>query len=541
MAGNDANAVALWHFDGADGATSGDGFADDSEGGSAHDLTAQADAQIDTAQSKFGGSALLLDGVNDRVTASDSSDYPEGANNWTLDVWVRLANLSQNAMLFCQRNDQDDDNNFWYWRVNSTGYMRFEAKTAGSTAVDYTTTDNQLSTGQWYHLCLVRKGGDLYFFVDGSLCSTNISDSLGPTESIGYHSHDLSLGGNVGSDGNIYSELDGWMDEARICDNVALDDSEDPLYISSGTYSDGFTPPTEAYSAPAGPTTYTQVRRGRRALRAAWDAVTRGRRTVATGRAAVARGRRQCLQLFTRVSRGRRAVYMHVAARAGGLTRVANAGLTGYLLYRGVDAQPDLDGAAWETFSTLPHTTAALDAAPAGTERTYYFVLRARNAHGLAGRDTRAWTVTVDDAGAVVATPPSAPSEAELAAWTAGAVRLTAEYLYAGDGDDQAGVWAIWITSDGSAPDPSGAPDATSTMLKRDGVAKLTWTSGEYADGTTLKVLVRTRRNDGTEASPTWVYSTNTAALTATAETDGPSAPQGDAFLHEERAQAQSS
>ena len=34
-------------------------------------VTALADAQISTAQSKFGGSSLLLDGTNDRIQSSD--------------------------------------------------------------------------------------------------------------------------------------------------------------------------------------------------------------------------------------------------------------------------------------------------------------------------------------------------------------------------------------------------------------------------------------------------------------------------------------
>ena len=42
---------------------------------------------------------------------------------------------------------------------------------------------------------------------------------------------------------------------------------------------------------------------------------------------------------------------------AAGSYRIADEGLERYELYRGVDAEPDLAGGAWETFTSLPHTS----------------------------------------------------------------------------------------------------------------------------------------------------------------------------------------
>jgi len=44
---------------------------------------------------------------------------------------------------------------------------------------------------------------------------------------------------------------------------------------------------------------------------------------------------------------------------AAGRYRLADDDLERYDLYRGIDAEPDFDAAPWETFSSLPHTTAA--------------------------------------------------------------------------------------------------------------------------------------------------------------------------------------
>src|SRR5262245_3032440 len=57
--GNDASTKVLLSFDGADASTT---ITDTAAGGAAHTWTAAGNAQIDTAQFKFGGSSLLCDG-----------------------------------------------------------------------------------------------------------------------------------------------------------------------------------------------------------------------------------------------------------------------------------------------------------------------------------------------------------------------------------------------------------------------------------------------------------------------------------------------
>ena len=87
-AGNDSFTKVLLHFDGANGST---GIADSSAGGAAHAWSAAGNAQISTAQSKFGFASSLYDGAGDWVTTADSSDFTLGAGNFTIDCWVRPA------------------------------------------------------------------------------------------------------------------------------------------------------------------------------------------------------------------------------------------------------------------------------------------------------------------------------------------------------------------------------------------------------------------------------------------------------------------
>lgn len=210
-----------------------------------------------------------------------------------------------------------------------------------------------------------------------------------------------------------------------------------------------------------------------------------------------------------------------ITALLRGLYRMADNALEQYELFRGVDAEADLTGAAWETFTSLPHLTAAL-----AVGHTYNFVLRKRNVHNLSSQNISKTTVVVDGGGAE-ANYPSDPSEQTLAAAAAGAARVTAQYDYLPDAAAiRADTWAVWITSDGSTPNTAAAATYTEAMVFVDGIAKLDYTDGGHADLATLKAIVRARRSGTPD-----VDSQNSDIQTVTADASGPAAPTGGAFF----------
>jgi len=226
---------------------------------------------------------------------------------------------------------------------------------------------------------------------------------------------------------------------------------------------------------------------------------------------------------FAGEGRGTFAVLIPCTGALTGLHRIANDALDRYELFRGVDASPDLTAAAWETFSTLPHVSAALDA-----DATYHFVLRDRNKYGLSSQNIEETLLEIDAGGDLVATPPSAPDDVAIAANGSGAITLTASYQYLEDGTDAATQFLIFLTDDDTAPDPDEDEPTVVTMTKADGVAKLDWDSSGHGDAAVIRVVLRTRRID---AGPANVDSTNTAEVTATTSTSGPAAPTGDLLI----------
>ena len=209
--------------------------------------------------------------------------------------------------------------------------------------------------------------------------------------------------------------------------------------------------------------------------------------------------------------------------------RVENAGLVGCELYRGVDAEADLSAAPWETFSTLPHESAALD-----VSHTYHFVLRYRNAYNLVSQNVAETIVIVAADGSQTEPNPSAPDNVAIEAAAAGTAQVTAQYFYLPDGLYAADTWLIYFTDDGADPVPGVDTPTEVAMVHSDGIAKLDWTSPAADHNDTIKVIVQTRRSGDTDYD-----STNTDIVSCTASTSGPAAPTGHTFIGRTSEQAQ--
>jgi hypothetical protein len=220
--------VLLAHMDGDDGSTT---FVDKKK----HALTANGNAQIDTAQFKFGGAAALFDGTGDFITTPDSADWHFGNKDFTIEFWLRFnSTINQLAWLVGQ---MEGNANRWglYWNWNNTltegTGPTFIARENSVTLVNFSQgalTGWAIDT--WYHVACVRKGDDFRIYRDGdAVASATDGDAmpdLAPPLYIG------------GEDSNVYvvngTYLNGWIDEMRITKGVAR-------------YGGDFTPPAAAF------------------------------------------------------------------------------------------------------------------------------------------------------------------------------------------------------------------------------------------------------------------------------------------------------
>jgi hypothetical protein len=213
--GLDANTKLLLHCNGTDGSTS---FPDAS--GNSHNATPVSDAQVDTAQSKFGGASLLVDGVDDAITIPASSDFLF-TGDFTIDCWIRLNSRTSYDTIF---QSQNPTNGMFQILINSSDQIYFYAMPG--TVVYLLSSGLTWNLNQWYHIALVRYGSAINLYRDGiSVASGTNSQTLNTSD------YGLAFG-NALIDGP--APLDGWIDEIRIS-NVAR-------------WTSNFTPPAEEYN-----------------------------------------------------------------------------------------------------------------------------------------------------------------------------------------------------------------------------------------------------------------------------------------------------
>ena len=203
---NFANVSLLLHFGGTDGSTT---FTDNSP--NAFTISAFGNAQIDTAQSKFGGASGLFDGAGDYISAPNDTDFDVGGGNWTIEYFVRPRVLGVFTHL-AKRSSAATYGPYVTYMLGSgeVGLLCSNNNTSWTTNL---VTTGFLSAGVWTHLAFVRNGNVFTIYVDGtSRASATVSGALiTNTQPV--------VIGVGGSDAN--SPFDGHVDELRITKGVA--------------------------------------------------------------------------------------------------------------------------------------------------------------------------------------------------------------------------------------------------------------------------------------------------------------------------------
>lgn len=204
---------------GADGTDAATGILDRATGKA---ITIAGNAQIDTAQSKFGGGSLLLDGTGDYVTLVDSADWDFGTGDFTVEAFVRLSSLPGTDVFYTVASNYTNSTTGWTFHIGNPGGVRYLMfNYAGVTSYNAAWTP---STNTWYHVVAERVGSTLTLYVDGvSIGSTSNSTDITGATSV------LTIGALA--DGIGTSTLAGWIDELRISKGIAR-------------YGAAFTPPT---------------------------------------------------------------------------------------------------------------------------------------------------------------------------------------------------------------------------------------------------------------------------------------------------------
>ena len=202
------NVSLLLHGDGANGSTT---IVDSSP--SPKTVTAVGDAQISTAQSKFGGSSLAFDGVGD---ALGIPTITIGANeSFTIESWIYKTARGVSGYSLIVGN-------------GSSTQVGYDVTTEGSVFMyigggfGVVASGTAMTSNAWNHVAWVRNVDGCSIYVNGLLIGSGVRGSSFTFNVIGAY----STGGTYG--------INGYIDDLRITKGVAR-------------YTSNFTPPTAPF------------------------------------------------------------------------------------------------------------------------------------------------------------------------------------------------------------------------------------------------------------------------------------------------------
>ncbi len=231
-AGNDENTHLLLHCEGADTTTT---FTDSSTGGanSPHTATAVGNAQIDTAQYKWGAASGLFDGTGDYLTVPDSADWDffgNGADSWTIDFWVKHADhVGQERYI----EHYEDAGNVWRIYHTHGGGITLQLRSGASNVIVLTTAAGEITDTDWHHLAFIKVIDEYGIYLDGAQVGY-IQDADTDT-----FAGLLFIASGAGGT----NAFDGHLDEFRIQKSNYFEAAP------NGTPDDTIVVPTEAYGA----------------------------------------------------------------------------------------------------------------------------------------------------------------------------------------------------------------------------------------------------------------------------------------------------
>jgi hypothetical protein len=182
----------LLHMDGANGSTT---FTDHSSNALA--VTAVGNAQISTAQSKFGGASGYFDGTGDYLDISGTGIATAfGTGDFTIEFWYYPLSVSVQQNLVDKIGSAT---NAIY--MSSAGVLKYYV---GADRI----TGSTLSANTWHHIALVRYSGTTKIYVNGVQSGASYADT---------NNYALNTGSpRIGAAFNNTVSVNGYIDDLRI-------------------------------------------------------------------------------------------------------------------------------------------------------------------------------------------------------------------------------------------------------------------------------------------------------------------------------------
>ena len=209
-----ANVSLLLRGDGTNGSTT---IVDGSL--SSKTVTAVGNAQISTAQSKFGGASIYFDGSGDYLTLTNDASFVFGTGSFTIEMWVYHTSQNSQKVYY---DGRPLSTNGAYVALYKTSENKLALFVNTASRIVGTTSILQ---NDWYHIAVCRQGSSTKLFLNGIQEGSTFTDT---TDYLNGTSRPI-----IGADGfnpSSNTQMQGYIDDLRITKGVAR-------------YTSNFTPP----------------------------------------------------------------------------------------------------------------------------------------------------------------------------------------------------------------------------------------------------------------------------------------------------------
>lgn len=214
--------VYLSGYEGADASTA---TVDEATGKA---VTTVGNAQVNTAQFKFGTSSLLLDGSGDYLTLEQHSDWNYGTSPFTIEAWVRFATGSKEHTIISHGSFALERFSFAYHGGGSV--LRFAVSGNGTSSTLYDAAWSPL-INTWYHVAVDRDATNkLRLYVNGAMigfATDTIAPYAGTAAQVRVGSRSTNAPG---------ADFQGWLDEVRFTKGVARYASDSGYVVPTAAF-----------------------------------------------------------------------------------------------------------------------------------------------------------------------------------------------------------------------------------------------------------------------------------------------------------------
>jgi len=192
-----ANVVLLLHGDGANGSTT---IVDSSP--RPKTVTPIGNAQISTAQGRFGESSIAFDTNGDYLRLDGSSEFAF-SGGWTIEFWYYANGTSRfyETLFDTRASGQSTANGISIYHGGSAPFITCDTGGTGVTITGFT-------LNQWHHVAFSKVGTSLRAFLDGVQSGATVTH----TANIIVNPNRPVIGANLA----LNAGLNGFFDEFRI-------------------------------------------------------------------------------------------------------------------------------------------------------------------------------------------------------------------------------------------------------------------------------------------------------------------------------------